>query len=90
MRGSNASQKMSAAKRDRRRYRLEDENVDEKYVVVVRKIDKVALWCIWHIITMISSRPPYYFILFIYLFIYFLLILFYFLPQVVKIPGVKN
>jgi len=43
MRGSNASQKMSAAKRDRRRYNAEDENVDEKYVVVVRKIDKVAL-----------------------------------------------
>jgi len=43
MRGSNASQKMSAVKRDRRRYNVEDENVDEKYVVVVRKIDKVAL-----------------------------------------------
>jgi len=30
MRGSNAWQKMSVAKRDRRRYRLENENVDEK------------------------------------------------------------
>ena len=30
MRGSNAWQKMSVAKGDRRRYRLENENVDEK------------------------------------------------------------
>jgi len=31
----NASPKLSFAKRDRRRYRLQNENVDKKYVVVV-------------------------------------------------------
>jgi len=41
MRGSNASQKMSVAKRDCRRYRLENENIDEKYVVV-RKIENAV------------------------------------------------
>jgi len=41
MRGSNASQKMSVAKRDCRRYRSENENIDEKYVVV-RKIENAV------------------------------------------------
>jgi len=41
MRGSNASQKMSVTKRDRRRYRLENETVAAKNVVV-RKIEKVV------------------------------------------------
>jgi len=41
MRGSNASQKMSVTKRDRRRYRLENEIVAAKNVVV-RKIEKVV------------------------------------------------
>jgi len=42
MRGSNASQKISVAKRDRRRFRLENENVGEKNVVL-RKIEKVVV-----------------------------------------------
>jgi len=42
MRGSNVSQKMSVAMRDRRHYRLHKENDDKKYVVV-RKIEKVVI-----------------------------------------------
>jgi len=42
MRGSNASQKMSVAKHDRRRFRLENENVGEKNVVL-RQIEKVVV-----------------------------------------------
>jgi len=44
MRGSNASQKMSVAMRDRRRYRVENEYVD-KNIFVVRKINKVVVSC---------------------------------------------
>jgi len=42
MRGSNVSQKMSVAMRDRRHYRLHKEKDDKKYVVV-RKIEKVVI-----------------------------------------------
>jgi len=48
MRSSNASQKMSVAKRDRRRYRLQNKNVDKKYVVV-RKIEKVVIVSTWEL-----------------------------------------
>ena len=44
MRGSNASQKMSVAISDRRRYRVENEYVD-KNIFVVRKINKVVVSC---------------------------------------------
>jgi len=44
MRGSDASQKMSVAMRDRRRYRAENEYVD-KNIFVVRKINKVVVSC---------------------------------------------
>ena len=37
-----SARRLYHAKGDRRRYRLENENVDEKYVVV-RKIEKVVL-----------------------------------------------